>query len=48
MSGVEAFRHSQKRQNGLSAWREVRRRDDSPENGHELANKRSGSGNAED
>ena len=48
-SGVEAFRDSQRRLTGLSAWRSVRRRNGvPPENGHKPVNKRSGSGNAED
>ena len=49
LSAVEAFRHSQRRLNGLSAWRGVRRRKGAlPESGHEQAGERSGSGNAED
>ena len=49
LSAVEAFRDSQRRLTGLSAWREVRRRNGvPPENGHKPVNERSGSGNAED
>jgi hypothetical protein len=49
LSAVEAFRHSQRRRNGLSAWRVVSRRKSAlSESGHEQARERSGSGNAED
>ena len=48
-SGVDAFRDSQRRLTGLSAWRSVKRRNGvAPENGHKPVTKRSGSGNAED
>lgn len=49
LSAVEAFRDSQRRVTGLSAWRHVRRQNGiAPENGHKSVNERSGSGNAED
>lgn len=48
-SGVGAFRDSQRRLTGLSAWRSARRTHEvPPENGHKPVTKRSGSGNAED
>lgn len=48
LSAVEAFRDSQRRLNGLAAWRGVsRRKGDLSENEHEQAGERSGSGNAE-
>lgn len=48
LSAVEAFRDSQRRLSGLSAWRAVKRQKVSSENGHDPVKKRSGSGNAED
>lgn len=48
LSAVESFRDSQRRLNGLSAWRAVSRRKGAlSESGHEQAGERSGSGNAE-
>lgn len=48
LSAVEGFRNDQRRLNGLSAWRAVRRPSVSTKNGHETVKERPGSGNAED
>ena len=49
ISAVEAFRDSQRRLTGLSAWRSVPRRSGvQSKNGNKTDDKRSGNGNAED